>query len=116
MVQRRFVAFLTAFLIIGVFMLPVDAAHAQRIGRSADHVGEAFRDSWNLPHYGAFFNGNRNGCCQWFSGPNPPSNYNTYHWWGNNLHVLLVEKSWYLAPWNHSNAKNPSFHNAFLLP
>lgn len=69
-------------------------AHAS-YWRLAYDVKYAFTDSWQIPHYGAFFYG-AYGNGYYFSGPSggPPAP----DWWGTNYAVALLSKTWLFAP------------------
>lgn len=68
------------------------------VWRTAYNIAYAFSDPWYEPHYGAFFSG-RYGNAQYFTGPSgDPSDYGSWNWWGSNYNVLLLSKTWLLAP------------------
>lgn len=68
-------------------------------------------DPWWQPHYGAYFSG-AYGSSQYFTGNSgAPSDYGSWHWWGPELHVLLLSKTWLFAPACMTFPNNPSICN-----
>lgn len=97
-----------ALIFVSVWPLTVQPVKAASIVTTASSVGVAFWTQVVNPHYGASFSG-RNGRAQVYVGPNGPSNYHTYNWWGSSSNVLLLEKRWYLVT---SGSSTPTNHTA----
>jgi hypothetical protein len=90
--------YLMAIIVASIVFTTVTVEAYAGYWTTAYDVAFTHYESWWQPHYGAYFNG-AYGSNQYFTGPSgQPAGYSSWNWWGNELHVLLLNKSWLLAP------------------
>lgn len=92
--NRLYKTLLMTVIILGFFAFTIDTAFA--IWKSAYQVAFTHYSPWWEPHYGAWFNGanGQPGSAVFYGPSGSYSGYAWNNWWGNNLNVELLSKSW----------------------
>jgi hypothetical protein len=109
--RLRVFVLMVALLLAGLSLITTERSVNAGFWADSYKIQVAFYDPILVPHYGAYFAGAL-GSQQYFDGPSgQPSGYSSWDWWGQDLAVLLLEKSWLFT---HSDAWTPSNHHAFM--
>lgn len=109
---------LLSLAVVGLLLGAVGRLGVQRVsaGMGWQTAYDVRYTHWDWgPHYGAYFGGSY-GTAQYYTGSDgEPENYSSWDWWGDNYHVLLLNKSWLGTAITHPQRWNPANHHAFMV-
>ena len=87
-----------AIMFVASIAYTASTAHAE--WKAAYQVAYTHTEPWYEPHYGAWFYGayGQPGSGVFYGPSGSYAGYASNNWWGNNLNVELVSKSWLFSP------------------